>query len=398
MKKLFVLGAVIFLLSSCKVVSIVKYVKSLKTGSVEKSEFFGKENFELRNNLVLMKVTIKGKEYTFMFDTGAPPTALSEELVTALGLKKKKKGYVGDSQKNRKTISILKVDTITIAGVKFFNSPCIESDLSHFSNLLCTKIDGIIGNSLMRKAIWAFDFEENLFTLTNQKNKVPAFANMSTIPFTVGKYDFTPSINFKHNNNTYSGYLSIDMGKNGDIDFGKMLSKKAKEKWVANYYSFGNSAVGLFGQGQRDTTFYLANQKVEFAGFTLPKQTITYNKKGHTLLGMGILKNYNLVLNWFTKEISFAKIKEQPQQQPKLGFAYRFENRSCIVSEILYPSNAAAAGLQLGDSIISINGLQLHGLTDSEVCLLKSKQIHNEVVLKINRNGLEKELKFEKTQ
>ena len=56
----------------------------------------GKVPFELSKNIPFVRVKIAGKEYNFMFDTGAP-CVISTEIYEQLGLKKVAVSQITDS-------------------------------------------------------------------------------------------------------------------------------------------------------------------------------------------------------------------------------------------------------------------------------------------------------------
>ena len=68
--------------------------------------------------LIIVPVTIKGKQYQFLFDTGAI-TVFSKELYAEAGLKKITNGNVRDSGSERKKLIFTQVDELVIAGIAF---------------------------------------------------------------------------------------------------------------------------------------------------------------------------------------------------------------------------------------------------------------------------------------
>ena len=67
MKKLLFSSVLLLFLSSC---SSIKLLKLLKEGSVEQASFKTEIPFEMRLGLIIVPVTINGKTYDFLVDTG----------------------------------------------------------------------------------------------------------------------------------------------------------------------------------------------------------------------------------------------------------------------------------------------------------------------------------------
>lgn len=64
-------------------------------------------------------MVISGKEYVFLVDTGAPPTALSTIVIGEAGLKVKSKGKIGDSQSNDATIGTITLQKLLLSSQRW---------------------------------------------------------------------------------------------------------------------------------------------------------------------------------------------------------------------------------------------------------------------------------------
>ena len=83
MKKIFSILSFALLFTSC---NIIKTIKVLKKGSVAQKNFKEQISFESRAGLIVVKVNINGKEYNFIYDSGAT-NCVTKELAAALHLK-----------------------------------------------------------------------------------------------------------------------------------------------------------------------------------------------------------------------------------------------------------------------------------------------------------------------
>ena len=100
MRKLFNISLficiLIFVTQSCA----VKWTDAIQYGSVTKVSNIEVVNIEIRNKLIIVPITIEGKEYRFLFDTGAP-FSISEELQENTNFNTVSKGNIVDSDYNR---------------------------------------------------------------------------------------------------------------------------------------------------------------------------------------------------------------------------------------------------------------------------------------------------------
>jgi hypothetical protein len=160
------------LFSGCSMLKAVKYMKS---GSVNRPVFKIEVPFEMRLGLIILKVMIHGKEYSFILDTGAPD-AISKELAQQLGVKVAGSGKISDSQGGNGTLGYTAIDSIGIGGLQFLNTGAIIADLRQSTDIACFNADGVIGTNLMRKAVWQIDYQRSQFAISSfkcPKHKVP---------------------------------------------------------------------------------------------------------------------------------------------------------------------------------------------------------------------------------
>lgn len=69
--KLFIfllIGIAFHIIVSCS----TKWTQAIRLGEVAQNQFRETVDVEIRNGLIFIPVTMRGKEYRFLFDTGAP--------------------------------------------------------------------------------------------------------------------------------------------------------------------------------------------------------------------------------------------------------------------------------------------------------------------------------------
>ena len=158
MKKYFALLLVLALFTNCKTSKLFSSGTWETTNAVEKIPVL------FINDLPLISVTINGKDYVFLFDTGAP-TVISTEIYEDLNLKPSKKSNINDSQGNSSKQILTSLPEMKLGKATFSNIGCVVIDFD-VPELSCYKIQGIVGANQMSSAFWKIDYpNETIFFL-----------------------------------------------------------------------------------------------------------------------------------------------------------------------------------------------------------------------------------------
>ena len=389
MKKLLLSTFVmLLLLTSC---SALKTVKLMKSGEIEQEEFNVKIPFEYRLGMIILKVNISGEEYDFILDTGAP-NAISKELAKKLELSNIFEQKVIDSQSEESKLGFVLIKKLGLGGLNFLNTGAVVADLKQSKEVGCLRIDGFIGSNLMRKAIWKFDYQNQIITITNsiESLSIPKLTNK--IPF-LTMITGTPIIDFKLNDVTQKGVI-VDLGSNGGIS----LSKKTYNALMKNNpsipqtYSFGISGSGLYGLGKADSTYHVKAPSVSFGNVSLENTIVSFANEVASTVGNQFFKNYDLVLNWFTKEILLInKTEYNNSTLSTFGFSCSNQENQLIVSNIYKNMEE----IKVGDQILQVGKINYNKLLPEQWCeivengLIKEKE---EVKISILRDN--KKLSF----
>lgn len=133
----------------------------------------------IKRGIPIVSVAINGKEYDFIFDTGAQQTAVygfsaRESSVRVLAEQEYK---VGSSTGSAYTARAGLVDSLSVAGVKFANLPCYVFDAEHledswlfFTTFSC---DGILGWDVIQHLDVTIDYANSrLIMLRPQKKDI----------------------------------------------------------------------------------------------------------------------------------------------------------------------------------------------------------------------------------
>jgi len=346
---------ILLVFGSC---TLVKTIKLLKKGKVEQASFTKEIPFERRMNLIIIKATINGKEHDFIYDTGAL-NVITTELAQELHLSVLVKQNVMDSQNTESKLGFTTIPKITIADVNFLNTCAAIADFSKVPELAALKVDGIIGANLMRLATWQIDFQSNKMKMVSSIDSLPVALYVNSIDFTPALTG-TPFIDLKFGKNADNMYV-FDTGSNGDIISNTSTFQRFKKKNIIKQYvaGFGNLHLGLSGKGKPDTTYFSVVNDIAIGDVKIKQAKVDFNTSKIKTVGLGFTSNYNVILDWKKHKI---RLKEQKPYNnlpfKTIGFIPVLSEGNVVVSFLYQNSDAQKKGMQVGDKILSVNGMK----------------------------------------
>ena len=124
----------------------------------------------------IVQVTINGKMYNFIFDTGAPLT-ISNKIYKELNLRNTININIKDAFGEVKKTKGILLPEIHLQDITFRNTPGIIAP-EEFSELAeCLGIDGIIGSNMLRNSVVQFDDQNKQIIITDNIKKLSLQTN-----------------------------------------------------------------------------------------------------------------------------------------------------------------------------------------------------------------------------
>lgn len=345
----------------------LKTAKLLKQGEVAQQEFKAQVPFKMRMGLIVLDVEINGKMYEFIVDTGAP-NVISSELAAELGVKPAVNQKAKDSQGDKSNLGFGEIPDMVIGGIHFLNTGTAIADLKQSAEISCLTENGLIGANLMKKAVWEFDYQHKIITITSSKNMLEIPAEAKVVPFKQ-QITGTPMINIYYNG-IEDKNVTFDLGSNGTIASSSQVLKEinTREK-IATTYGVGSNDAGLFGQSKADTVAFGLVPEVKFGDLTLPDQVISFSEKKARTIGTKIFENYRIIIDWEAEEITMIPVKDFDQSKLNtFGFSPRFEDNQIFIGFVYQGSDAEQQGIALGDQILEVNGKDLRNCSADQWC------------------------------
>lgn len=385
------------MLSSC---AGAKVRKILKVGEVTQKNYKVTFPFEYtKTGHILLKVTIKGDVYDFILDTGAT-NIISNELADKLKVVTAGSSDIADINNKSANLAYVKLDDIQIGGINFKGTIGSILDLKK-GDLACLEVDGLIGSNLMRHAVWDFDFQNKMITITDNEETLDIPSEYSESKIFVGDA-YQVSIITKVNGKKVLNNL-IDLGNPGNTHLSYTVFKKQKESKKINksIRGSGGSGFGAFGKSAKLRKSHLARIESFKIGDYDINDAIVIVKDLDNNIGLEFLKNYRVIFNWKTKSFKLIKqSKREKNEGVSFGFIPTFEKNKLFV-DYIYDDIDASKFLKYRDQILSINNSNYSHVTQEQWCKIMQNGLLNDlgtkkIKIKVLRNGQELEFIIEK--
>lgn len=315
-------------------------------------------HFDSPYGLIIIPVKIKGKTYRFLFDTGFQTSSISKELAIKYRLKKSGKIKVLDSQNTQQKLPISKLDTLVIGNMTYGDVGLFIADFKSNPLFSCFQFDGVIGMNIIRLNNWKIDYDTQTIYIQS-KGKANTSRDAVELPFTLKRG--MPMVDLYLNQ--ASEKFLVDLGYNGQTP--SVASKEVIHPVLRK--TVGYSSFGLFNQTQIDTTFYTRLSLSDSLDFHLDSVVVNFSNHKLALIGNGFFKKY-----YSTIQFDFEHNKiylEQKKGVDKNVYTYPFAPQLFRNSIAVGLLNTSYHTIEIGDSVVSINGLSAKNHSICELLL-----------------------------
>ncbi len=198
-----------------------------KKGYVKQKEYFVEIPFNYANKHIYIEVVISGKKYNFVFDSGYEVTTIDSNIAKEIQYKIIKEVSLSGSSFADQKVTLVELPNIAIASLDFEETYGLLQDLSFTKKPATQKIDGIIGNNVMRKSKWQIDYVQKVIRISN---KIDQFKNLPTAKkIELNNKDWGLGYVAIELNNQKHQFL-FDLGSNGEFTANHSFVKFLKEK------------------------------------------------------------------------------------------------------------------------------------------------------------------------
>lgn len=317
---------------------------TLHRGKLPDMQFNASTLIEINTGLLIVPVMIKGKEYHFIFDTGAP-TSISKEIQEELNFKVINKKHIVDSEGNKRKVEYVSVDSLYIANIPFIDQSAFVGDFSSNPVINCLKVDGIIGSNTMRFCNWEIDPFKEKITLFNTPYKKEN-EEVIGIPFRHDR-QFDMIVNLKVGHLKLKN-IKIDYGSNGSLSIPPSAFQALKEAGVIDqtFAVIGQTQTGFLGEIVEREYQISYLDSVEL-GDCLFKDVKT-KSIGKGLFGNQLLSEYIVTIDWDKNMLYLKSSEPYNRTNATFGFGLGLNKKEdyIYVQSVIKESNAYAIGIR----------------------------------------------------
>jgi len=331
---------------------------TLHRGNLPDMQFTASTLVDTKTGILIVPVMIKGKEYHFIFDTGAP-TSISKEIQAALNFNVINKKHIVDSEGNKKKVEYVSVDTLYIANIPFLNQSAFVGDFSSNPVINCMQVDGIIGSNTMRFCNWEIDALQEKITLFNTPFKKEN-EDLISIPFRHDRqFDMIVDLKVGH---LKAKNIKIDYGSNGSLSMPPSAFQAIKEAGIIDetFTVTGQSQTGFLGEVS-DTEYQIAYIDTVGLGDCIFTD-VKIKSVGKGLLGNQLLSEYIVTIDWENKILYFEDNLPYTRSNATFGFGLGLnkEENYIYVQSVIKESNAYAMGIRPMMRVAQIDSLDFN--------------------------------------
>jgi predicted aspartyl protease len=336
---------------------------------------------------VLLPVTIEGKSYSFLFDTGSTFTVFDKSLEHLLG-KPLQIRQKTETPANGMSLSFFKPIDVMLGKLNLnTRSPFMTADLKFISKVLGRGFQGIIGMSFIHKYIWELDFDQKIIRVLSSNSKITS-SNYDTSINIHATPRGVPVIMIELIENGIP--FLIDTGVTGSGQLTKdVIGLLIEQRLVSDVAS--DTMVSISG-----VHFTRRVRINHFKVGSLEYSNLLMGESRQNAIGLRFLKRHRSILDFPNKRLYLRKglYSFVLDREDKSGIKIINDNGKIIIELIDKRGPAVVAGLKKGDVIKSINRMPVNGNDLLRVRDILKGENGKEIIIKINRDGKSIEVRF----
>lgn len=333
--------------------------------------------FELATRHIIVKVKVGNSQpLSFILDTGDKYAIINLDRAKELGLTLGSPVRMGGAGPETSTGAFVKDSAFTIPGLAGFSQPVnLALPIGRLASRLGQDFDGIFGSEFIKEFVVEIDYpaqvlrlhDKDKFVYSGSGQSIPVEVNANGHP--IMEAEVTPI-----GSAPVKGKFVVDIGSGGAL---VLHSHFVSERGLLNPNLKTIRVIGMGGAGGkvRGRIGRVSELKIGNFKISSPITMFAEDKAGafaNTVLlgniGMQIVSKFRIFLDYKRDRIilepnaNFAK----PFDRAHAGLAIHAEGkdyRTFRIDEVLENSPASAAGLQINDVIIAVDGKPAAALT-----------------------------------
>jgi hypothetical protein len=343
----------------------------------------------LTRRLLTVQVEINGVTGTFLIDTGANCTVVDSTLAQHLGLKPSGVASLERNYSTEQAVAVI-ADSVRLGPKLWSDVPIVVLDLSTLSRTLARPISGVLGTDLLATVMLKLSYSSGTAQVITDVGRGGTFVTLSRVrnrylvPVAIGSSTFEMLLDSGTNMTALSdpAWRTLTAWwKPHDLVQGIQSSGSPPGSLIACIPAFrvGGVTPGEIVLNDHPLRVIMPSQSGSFADTAFAG-----------ILGGDILERFEVVLDLQRAAMYLkpdARFRPDPFEFITVGIQFFKANDEFSVAAVWKDSPAEAAGVIVGDRILSVNGHSSSGL-DVETF---ANQLHGTagtpVVMEINRAG-----------
>jgi len=315
--------------------------------------------FKLLNNHIYADVSVNGKPFQFIFDTGGtnlvtPPTA------QVLGLKSEGQMQANGAGSGHMDAGLTKVSSVQLGQATIKDQVFVVLPLDAMSNVEGVDEQGMIGFETFRRFVTRVDYGAHTLTLIDPKSFDPKDSG-TPVPFAFNGN----TIEIQASYNGHSGNFTVDTGSRASLTVNGPFAAKNN---LATGAGKSVEAVTGWGVGGPSRSLALRGNTLQIGSNTIsdPVVEISTDKGGAFTdaslagnIGAGILKRYVVTLDYEHSTLYLKPVSGAVADLDTFDRAGMWFNQSAdgyAVVDVTKGAPAESAGLKVGDAIVAVDG------------------------------------------
>jgi len=390
MKKLYTLLILFFFTGS-----LFAQIITVNKGKIRQKNFLQEIPYQKIIGVPVVQVSINGKMYNFIFDTGAPMVCISDKIFKELNLPVLSQKTVGSASGEHK-----KVKSISLPGLHLQNMRCINTSgiVLHEESywLECLGVDGIIGKNVFGNSIVHFDEQNNRIIITDNINEL-SLKKKNYQKMTVIRTKPLITVTMQKGENRAVSKVIFDSGQS---DFCEISISRFKD-YVFDIVSEGEGRQGYGAHGlagkQKHSLLYI--QELVINGIKFNDLIVTTTYGSCSRIGAKLLEFGKTTLDYKKKRFYFEpyeNINTSELAEMPWGFSRIVQNNKMMVGIIW--DKKLESQINVGDEVLIINGIDLQLMNfcelfmfevpKNETMIVELKDIHTGEIKQVEINRL----------
>ena len=264
-------------------------------------------------------------------------------------------------------------------------------------------VDGIWGIKNVADYPFEINFEHSY--LKQHKTGMPCLDGYQKLPIQYEKNRIMLQAETYIGGVVVKGLYLMDTGAGSSVDFTAKTVKDYRLDSIPGKRYISDMAQ--FGIGDKEKEWYvdMMSDRIVIGEDTIRKESVSYFPEGAGafsdrpyvgIIGNDVWSKFNIIIDAKNKLLWLRRYKPDSHQQPIHDFGFRNRTDICrgwVVSRLTRESDAVKAGMELGDTIIAVNGRNVADYTwEEEYDIGNLPKLHLDI---IGAKGNEKRITLE---